>query len=168
METIAQWEDKRVGLLVRKSDVASLLLRAMIGVVFIAHGAQKLFGAFGGGGLDATANAMAGYGLKPGMLFAVLSGISEFGGGLLLLVGLLTPVAGLIITCNMLVATAVSSGHNGFITPGRLGYEYNLVLIAIALALTIAGPGRLSLDHQLSLNQAIADRVRRLRTKHHR
>ena len=70
---------------------------------------------------------------------------------MLLLVGLLTPLAGLIITCNMVVAIAVSSGHNGFIAPGRLGYEYNLVLIAIALA--IAGAGRLSLDHQLGLDQ---------------
>src|SRR3712207_2500744 len=94
METSFQGENK----LFRRSDVALLLLRAMIGVVFIAHGSQKLFGAFGGGGLDATANAMAGYGLRPGMFFAVLSGVSEFGGGLLLLVGLLTPLAGLIIT----------------------------------------------------------------------
>lgn len=168
METIAQEENKRVGLLFRRSDVTSLLLRVMIGVVFIAHGAQKLFGAFGGGGLDAAANAMAGYGLKPGMFFAVLGGISEFGGGLLLLVGLLTPLAGLIITGDMVVAIAVSSGQNGFIALGRLGYEYNLVLIAIALALVIAGPGRVSLDHQLGLDQAVADRVHRLRTKHHR
>lgn len=166
METMARGEDKRVGLLFRRSDVALLLLRAMIGVVFIAHGAQKLFGAFGGGGLDAAAKAMAGYGLKPGMFFAVLAGISEFGGGLLLLVGLLTPLAGLIITGVMVVAIAVSTGQKGFIVIGGLGYEYNLVLIAIALALVIAGPGRLSLDRQLGLEQAVADRVRRSRTNH--
>lgn len=166
METMARGEGKRVGLLFRRSDVALLLLRAMIGVVFIAHGAQKLFGAFGGGGLDAAAKAMAGYGLKPGMFFAVLAGISEFGGGLLLLVGLLTPLAGLIITGVMVVAIAVSTGQKGFIVIGGLGYEYNLVLIAIALALVIAGPGRLSLDRQLGLEQAVADRVRRSRTNH--
>lgn len=166
METMARGEDKRVGLLFHRSDVALLLLRAMIGVVFIAHGAQKLFGAFGGGGLDAAAKAMAGYGLEPGMFFAVLAGTAEFGGGLLLIVGLLTPLAGLIITGLMVVAIAVSTGQKGFIVIGGLGYEYNLVLIAIALALVIAGPGRLSLDHQLGLEQAVADRVRRSRTNH--
>jgi putative oxidoreductase len=168
MDTIGQGENKGVGLLFPRSDVASLLLRVMIGVVFIAHGAQKLFGAFGGGGLAATAEAMAGYGLEPGMFFAVLGGLSESGGGLLLLVGLLTPLAGLIIIGDMVVAIVVSSGQNGFIALGRLGYEYNLVLITIALALVIAGPGRLSLDHQLGLDQTVADRVHRLRTKHHR
>jgi len=167
METIAQGKDTQPGSLFRRSDVASLQLRAVIGVVFTAHGAQKLFGAFGGGGLDAAANAMAGNGLKPGMFFAVLGGISEFGGGLLLLFGLLTPLARLIITGVMVLAITVSSGQNGFIALDRLGYEYNLVLIAIALALVIAGPGRLSLDHQLGLDQAVADRVRRSRTTHH-
>ena len=167
MEAITQGENKQVGLPFRGSDVASLLLRVMIGVVFIAHGTQKLFGAFGGG-LDATADAMAGYGLRPGMFFAVLGGISEFTGGLLLLVGLLTPLAGLIITGVMVVAIAVSSGHNGFIALGRLGYEYNLVLIAIALALAIAGPGQLSLDRQLGVDQALANRVPKLRRRYHR
>ncbi|MGH3918397.1 MAG: DoxX family protein [Gammaproteobacteria bacterium] len=163
MDTMDQGEDKRGGLLLRGPDVALLLLRAMIGVVFIAHGSQKLFGAFGGGGLDTAAKAMDGFGLKPGMLFAVLAGISEFGGGLLLLIGLLTPLAGLIITGLMVVAIAVSTGQKGFIVIGGLGYEYNLVLIVIALALVIAGPGRLSLDHQLGLTHAVADRVRRSR-----
>jgi putative oxidoreductase len=168
MESIAQEENTRVGSFFGRFDGASLLLRVMIGVVFIAHGAQKLFGVFGGGGLDATAKAMAGIGLRPGMFFAVLGGLAEFGGGLLLFLGLLTPLAGLIITGDMVVAIAVSSGQDGFIAPRGIGYEYNLVLIAIALALVIAGPGRLSLDRQLGLHQAIADRVRRVRTQHHR
>jgi putative oxidoreductase len=165
METVEQGTNKGVGSLFGASDVASLLLRVMVGVVFIAHGGQKLFGVFGGRGLEATANAMTGYGLKPGMLFAVLGGVSEFGGGLLFILGLLTPLVGLIITAEMIVAIAVSSGHNGFIALTRLGYEYNLVLIAIALALAIAGPGRLSLDHQLGLDRAVADRVRRFGTR---
>lgn len=71
--------------------------------------------------------------------------------------------AGLIITGVMV---AVSTGQNGFIILGGLGYEYNLVLITIALALVIAGPGQLSLDYQLGLDQAVADRVRRSRTNH--
>jgi len=161
MDTVTQGVNERVGLRLRGLEVALLLLRAMIGVVFIAHGSQKLFGAFGGGGLEKTAKAMTGFGLEPGMFFAVLAGILEFGGGLLLLVGLLTPLAGLIITGLMVVAIAVSTGQKGFIAIGGLGYEYNLVLISIALALVIAGAGRLSLDHQLGLDRAIADRLRR-------
>lgn len=153
-------------MLSRRLDIALLLLRAMIGVVFITHGSQKLFGAFGGGGLDAAANAMAGFGLKPGRFFAVLAGISEFSGGLLLLVGLLTPLAGLIITGVMIVAIAVSTGERGFIVLGGLGYEYNLVLIAIALALVLAGPGRLSIDSQLGLDQNIATLFHRSRITH--
>ena len=165
MEAMTQGENKRVGVLFRRLDVALLLLRVMIGVVFIAHGAQKLFGVFGGRGLGATAGIMAGNGLKPGMFFAVLAGISEFGGGLLLFVGLLTPLAGLAITGVMVVAIAVSSGERGFIAiGGNQGYEYNLVLIAIALALVVAGPGRLSLDRQLGLDQILVDRFRRSRT----
>ncbi len=167
MGIMAQGENKRVGVFFRRSNVALLLLRAMIGVVFIAHGAQKLFGAFGGHGLDGTANMMAGNGLKPGMFFAVLGGISEFGGGLLLLVGLMTPLAGLAIIGVMVMAIAVSSGERGFIAiGGGQGYEYNLVLIAIALALVIAGPGQLSLDRQLGLDRILVDRFRRSRTNH--
>ena len=161
MDTVTQGVNKRVGLHLHGLDIALLLLRAMIGVVFIAHGCQKLFGAFGGGGLDKVAKAMTGLGLEPGMFFAVLAGILEFGGGLLLLVGLLTPLAGLIITGLMVVAIVVSTGQKGFIAIGGLGYEYNLVLISIALAIIIAGPGRLSFDHQLGLDRAIADHLRR-------
>jgi putative oxidoreductase len=167
MESIAPAEKTRVGLLFGRFDVASLLLRVMIGAVFIAHGAQKLFGTFGGGGLDAAAKQMAGFGLRPGMFFAVLSGLVEFGGGLLLLLGLLTPLAGLIIIGEMVVAIAVSSGANGFIALSGRGYEYNLVLIAIALALVIIGPGQLSLDRQLGLDQAVVDLIRRVRTNQH-
>lgn len=153
METMTQGENQRSGMRSRRSDIALLVLRVMIGVVFIAHGAQKLFGAFDGPGLDKAANAMTGFGLEPGMFFAVLGGLSEFGGGLLLLVGLLTPLAGVVISGVMVVAIAVSSGANGFISMSGMGYEYNLVLIAIAVALVIAGPGRLSLDHQFGLDR---------------
>lgn len=165
MAPMTRERDSQVGLLFRRSDFVLLLLRATIGVVFVAHGAQKLFGAFGGR-LDGVADAMAGYGLEPGMFFAVLSGVAEFGGGLLLLVGLLTPLAGLAIIGVMVVAITVSTGQDGFLVPGGVGYEYNLVLIAIALALVAAGPGRLSLDHQLGLDRAVAGRVRRLRARH--
>jgi putative oxidoreductase len=147
---------------IRRQDIALLLLRVITGLVFVAHGAQKLFGAFGGGGLDAVARAMAGLGLSPGMFFAVLAGIAEFGGGLLLFVGLLTPLAGLAITGVMVVAIAVATGQAGLISTSGVGYEYNLVLIAVALALVIAGPGRLSIDYRLGLDR-IVDRIRLFR-----
>jgi putative oxidoreductase len=166
LKTINQGEHMRVESPPHRSDVALLLLRVMIGVVFIAHGSQKLFGAFDGPGLGAVAGAMARYGLEPGMFFAVLGGVLELGGGLLLLVGLLTPLAGLTISGVMVVAIMVSTGQNGFIPLGRLGYEYNLVLISVAMALVIAGAGQLSLDHRLGLDRYLTDRTRRLRATH--
>lgn len=164
METMIHGENRRIESLTQRSDYALLLLRTVTGMVFIAHGTQKLFGAFDGPGLDAVAGAMTRYGLEPGMFFAVLGGILELSGGLLLLFGLLTPLAGLVITGVMIMAITVSTGQNGFIPLGRLGYEYNLVLIAIAVALIIAGPGRISLDHQLGLDRYLTGRTRRLRT----
>lgn len=134
-----------------RRDVALLLLRVAIGTVFLAHGAQTLFGAFGGIGIAGTAQSMAETGLLPGVFFAVLAGLTEFGGGLFLLVGLLTPLAGLAIAGVMTVAIITVTGPNGFFSQD-LGYEFNMVLIAVALALAIAGPGRLSLDHLLGLN----------------
>lgn len=157
MNDIAQGADRR--------DIALLLLRVVVGVVFVAHGTQKVFGVFGGQ-LDAVADAMAGYGLEPGMFFAILGGALEIGGGLLLLVGLLTPLAGLILAGVMAMAIALVTGSNGFITVGGVGYEYNLVLIAVALALAIAGPGRLSLDHRLGLDRATGGRAARQMRQH--
>jgi putative oxidoreductase len=137
-------------LLAHRLDVALLWLRLIIGVVFVAHGAQKLFGAFGGAGLDGTADFMRDLGLDPGMFFAVSAGLSEFCGGLLLLAGLLTPLGALAITGVMAVAIATVNGENGFFNQDQ-GYEYNLVLTGIALALIVAGPGRYSLDRVLGV-----------------
>lgn len=159
METLTQGDSMQITSLSRRSDIALLLLRVTVGVVFIGHGAQKMFGAFGGRGLDGVAAAMAGLGLRPGMFFAVLGGVLEFGGGLLLLVGLLTPLAGLLLSSVMVMAIALVTGENGFIVLGGVGYEFNLVLIAACLALVLIGPGRLSLDHQLGLG----DRLRHIR-----
>lgn len=135
-----------------RHDIALLMLRVIISVIFLAHGAQKLFGMFGGPGLDAVAGSMARNGLKPGMFFAVLGGVSEFGGGLLLLIGLLTPLAALVIAGIMIVAIATVTGGSGFIGARGVGYEYNVLLMVASLALVIAGPGRLSLDHRLGLD----------------
>jgi len=144
-------------------DIAALLLRAAIAAIFITHGAQKLFGVFGGGGLDATAQGMAGNGLKPGMFFAVLAGVTELGGGLLLLVGLLTPLAGLALAAVMVMAIITVTWPLGFVGARGAGYEYNLLLTVVALALAVAGPGRLSLDHRLGLDGSAGERIRRIR-----
>jgi len=149
METITSaGTDRQTG----PYDISALVLRVMLGAIFVAHGGQKLFGMFGGD-LDGVAAGMASSGLRPGMFFAVLAGVLELAAGLLLLIGLLTPLAGLIITGVMIVAIARVTGQGGFVMARGVGYEYNLILIAAAVALAISGPGRLSLDHKLGLDR---------------
>lgn len=137
---------------INRTDLTLLLLRAMIGVVFIAHGSQKLFGAFDGPGLDVWTDVVDEQGVPAPGLFAVVGAVAEFGGGVLLLLGLLTPLGGLAIIAMMIGAIKLETGSAGFFTQNG-GYEYNLVLIAIALALIATGPGRISLDHRLDLER---------------
>jgi putative oxidoreductase len=129
-------------------DAGMLLLRLVVGLTMAAHGAQKLFGSFGGPGLAGTAHFLEQMGFRPGELHALLSGGAEFGGGLLLALGLLTPLGAAAVTGSMLAAIATVTWQNGFIS-AKGGYEYNLVLIASALAVAFAGPGRLSVDEAL-------------------
>jgi putative oxidoreductase len=129
-------------------DTGMLLLRLVVGLTMAAHGAQKLFGWFGGPGLAGTAHFLEQMGFRPGELHAMLSGGAEFGGGLLLALGLLTPLGAAAVTGSMLAAIATVTWQNGFIS-AKGGYEYNLVLIASALAVAFAGPGRFSLDRTL-------------------
>jgi putative oxidoreductase len=123
---------------------ATLPLRIALGVIFLAHGGQKLFGWLGGKGLMTTASYFAGkLGLTPGLLWASLAGVGEFGGALLLLFGLFTRLGALSISIVMLVA--ISKVHWGtFFMP--TGVEYTLSLLGSALALLIAGGGKFSLD----------------------
>jgi putative oxidoreductase len=125
-----------------------LLLRVTIGALFVGHGTQKLFGWFGGHGLDATANMFDSIGMRPGNRNAIAAGVAEAGGGAGIVLGLATPLSAATLTSVML--TAINRVHlkNGpWITNG--GYEYNVVLIAAVLALAEVGPGELSLDHAL-------------------
>jgi putative oxidoreductase len=131
-------------------DAGMLLLRLVVGWTMVAHGAQKLLGWFGGPGFGGTAHFLEQMGFRPGGLHAVLSGGAELGGGLLLALGLLTPLGAAAVTGSMLAATATVTWQNGFIS-AKGGYEYNLVLIASALAVAFAGPGRFSLDRALGL-----------------
>ncbi|TFH67534.1 DoxX family protein [Gammaproteobacteria bacterium LSUCC0057] len=127
----------------------ALALRLVAGAIFIAHGAQKLFGWFGGGGLEKTGQWMASIGLEPGYLMALLAGGAEFFGGLLLVVGLLTRPAALACAFTMLVATVVVHLDNGFFARSG-GYEFSLALLAMSVALLLRGAGSCSVDAQLA------------------
>jgi putative oxidoreductase len=120
----------------------------VVGLTMAAHGAQKLLGWFGGPGFAGTAHFLEQMGFRPGALNAAFSGGAELGGGLLLALGLLTPLGAAAVTGSMLCAIVSVTWANGFIS-AKGGYEYNLVLIAAALAVAFAGPGRLSADHSL-------------------
>ncbi len=125
--------------------IGGLLLRLVVGGLFVGHGTQKLFGWFGGNGLDATAQGFEQLGLRPGRQNAIAAGAAEAGGGALLAVGLATPLAASVLIATMLTAIHRVHAKNGpWSSDG--GYEYNLVLIAAALTLAELGPGGLSLD----------------------
>jgi putative oxidoreductase len=126
-------------------DFGRTALRIVIGPLFVGHGTQKLFGWFGGHGLDGTAGFFETLGLKPGKRHATAAGASEAVGGALLTLGALTPVASGLITGTMITAIRKAHADKGpWVTNG--GYEYNLTLIAAMLALAEAGPGRPSVD----------------------
>ena len=130
------------------------VLRVMVGITFIAHGAQKLFGIWGGAGLAGTGGYFDSIGLSPGFPLAVAVGVVEFGGGLLLTAGALTAYAAGALVLAMLGAIWKVHLANGYflnwaITPGRgHGVEYNLVLIAALVCLAFTGPGAFSIDHR--------------------
>jgi len=126
-------------------DLGLLILRSVVGLSLAAHGAQKLFGWFGGYGLDGTGQFMETLGFHPGRRHAALAGLAETGGGVLLALGLLTPLGAALVASVMLVATITVHFKNGFFAGGG-GYEYNLVLAAAAVSLAFSGPGVLSID----------------------
>ena len=127
----------------------SLLLRIPLGIIFIAHGAQKLFGAFGGYGLEGTGQWMDSIGLTPGYWMALLAGSAEFFGGIALLLGLLTPPAAVVLAFTMVVAILTVHIGNGLFMSNN-GYEFGLALLAGSLALAFQGGGRGSLDRLIA------------------
>ena len=131
------------------NSLSGLLMRISAGVIFAAHGAQKLFGSFGGGGLEGTAQWMASIGLEPGYLMALAAGSAEFFGGIALLLGLLTRPAAFVLAMTMLVAVITVHLPNGLFLSNN-GYEFGLALLAITGALVLNGGGKLSLDRMLS------------------
>ncbi len=128
--------------------IARLILRVTIGALFVGHGTQKLFGWFGGHGLEATAGAFDSMGMRPGRHHALAAGLAEAGGGAALAAGLATPLSSAVLTATMLTAIHRVHLKNGpWATSG--GYEYNLVLVAGVLLFAEEGPGPVSIDAAL-------------------
>jgi putative oxidoreductase len=123
-----------------------LLLRIVVGGLFMGHGLQKLLGWFGGAGLQGTASMFDRGGLGPGRVTAPLGGAAEFGGGLSLALGFLTPLGASAVLVMMAGAVIAVHAKNGLWNQNG-GSEFPIVLGAVALALTLIGPGRWSLDH---------------------
>jgi putative oxidoreductase len=132
--------------MVNDMDTGLLLLRAVIGLTLLAHGAQKF------SGLDTAATAFEGLGFVPGRRTAILAGLAEAGGGLALAVGLLTPAAASVVFGVMLVAGVGVHLKGGFFLQ-KGGYEYTLVLGLAGLSVAFTGPGRFSVDALLGLDR---------------
>lgn len=132
-------------------DLALLVLRLVVGLLFVGHGAQKLFGAFGGGGLEGTAGMFDNIGLRPGWLHARAAGTAEFLGGVLIALGLFTPFAAAALIAVMTAAIITVHARNGIWNTNQ-GYEFNLVLIAAVFALAGIGAGSWSLDNAFSFD----------------
>ncbi|ABG40199.1 DoxX [Paraglaciecola sp. T6c] len=132
-----------------QAGFSALSLRIPVGITFIAHGAQKLFGAFGGYGLEGTGQWMASIGLEPGYTLAFLAGSAEFFGGIAILLGLLTRPAAAVLAFTMLVAIFGVHISNGLFMSNN-GYEYALALLAVSVSLVFSGAGRLSIDSIIS------------------
>jgi putative oxidoreductase len=128
-----------------ESRWSPLALRIPVGIIFAAHGAQKLFGWFGGYGLEGTGQWMASIGLAPGYLMALLAGSAEFFGGLALVLGLFVRPAAAALAFAMLVAILSVHIDKGLFMANN-GYEYGLALLVVAVSLAISGAGRASLD----------------------
>lgn len=131
-----------------KAGLDTVPVRIGAGVIFAAHGAQKLFGWFGGYGLEGTAGWMASIGLEPGMLMAALAGSAELFGGLLLIIGLLVRPAALMLAVTMVVAIVTAHLENGLFMANN-GYEFGLALLVISASLVLRGAGSFSADQAL-------------------
>ena len=122
-----------------------LLIRLVIGITFMGHGAQKLFGWFGGHGIKETGGFFESIGIKPGVTMALLAGLAELLGGAMFALGLLTPFASLLIVLTMVIAIVKVHGQNGYWVTEN-GYEYNFMLIVVAIGIALIGPGQYAID----------------------
>ena len=127
-----------------------LVVRVVVGLLLAGHGAQKLFGWFGGHGLTGTTGFLKSLGFKPAGFWALLGSLGEFAGGLLLVIGFLSPLGAIAIFASMLMAVLKFHWAKGlWATNG--GFEYPLVLMLLGLVLGLVGPGSYSLDALLGI-----------------
>jgi putative oxidoreductase len=134
-------------------DAALLVLRVGVGLVFAAHGAQKLFGWWNGPGMTGWQGAMEHMGYRPAPLFATVSALVEFGGGLLLAIGFLTPLVAAVLIAQAIVIVGSAHWRNGFFNT-KGGFEFPLTLGVGAAAILLAGPGAISVDAALGVEAA--------------
>ncbi len=134
-------------------DVGLLVLRAVVGALFVGNGAQKLFGSFGGQGIEGTGGFMSSLGYRNGRAMATLTGLVEFGSGALLMLGFLTPFAAAAIIGVMLNAIIAVHAPKGLWNPNG-GMEYPIVLSTVAATLAFAGSGAFSIDSAFDLKLA--------------
>ena len=130
-------------------EVGLLVLRLVLGVIFIGHGAQKLFGSFGGPRISGFAKMLEQLGVKPARPMAILAGLAEFVGGILVMLGFLTPLAALALI-GVIVAVLTVHLKNGFFNTNG-GYEFNLAIAGMAFTLLIVVAGAYSLDSALGI-----------------
>jgi len=128
-----------------------LIIRLAVGLTLAAHGAQKLFGMFGGHGLAGTAGFLESLGFRPGRPLAIVAGAGELCGGLALALGLFTPFAAAVVIATMIVAVLSVHSEKGFFSQNG-GYEFALIMALAALGVAFAGPGPLSLDAAFGLS----------------
>lgn len=132
-------------------SVALLIVRLILGVGLVAHGTQKLFGWFGGHGLDGTGGFFESIGFRPGKLFALMAGLGETAGGLLTILGLGGALGPVLIVLVMVVAIGSVHYNKGYFATNG-GWELNATIIATAIAVAFAGNGLYALDNALNLD----------------
>jgi putative oxidoreductase len=134
---------------VKNSALAPLALRIAAGIIFVAYGSQKLFGWFGGYGLEGTGQWMASIGLEPGYLMALMAGSAEFFGGILLILGIFTRPTAIALAVTMLMAIITVHLPNGLFMANN-GYAFALTLMAMSISLFVSGAGAFSVDNLLN------------------
>lgn len=135
-------------------NLAALIMRAALGLCFFAHGGQKLFGWFGGGGIAGTTAFFHAVGIPAPHAFAYVAGCAEFFGGIAIALGFLTVLATAGLLAEMLTAVSTVSYAAGFfVTAQKIGWELNVYLIGLLAALLVMGPGMWSVDAALGLTR---------------
>lgn len=126
------------------TDIAFLILRIAVGIIFVAHGLQKVFGLFGGPGITGFSELMKSLGFMPPVLWAYIAGIGELGGGVFLILGILPRLSAAVIMVIMFVAVVFVHSKGGYFAMNG-GFEYPLFILMVAVSIMLSGGGKLSL-----------------------